>query len=165
LTIGISGRLLSGGTSRKRSKRKMNTPASLYFTPVRTLQERAGLHASVDQVTFAPHLDAPQDRPFPFVYAVTIYNDSSAAITLKARKWVVTDLASGHRHVIEGDGVAGCFPRMAPGESFGYESYHVVAGNSYVEGAYLACDDAGYALLVRIPSFTVRVQQREGLGQ
>jgi ApaG protein len=143
----------------------MNTHAPVYFTPVRALQERAGLRASIDQVAFEPSLDAPEDRPFPFVYAVRIYNDSGAAVTLKARKWVITDLTSGCRHVIEGDGVAGCFPRISPGESFGYESYHVVAGNSYVEGAYLACDDAGVAMSVRIPPFAVRVQQRDGLGQ
>ena len=143
----------------------MNTHAPVYFTPARPLQERAGLRASVDQVVLAPHLAAPADRPFPFIYAVTVYNDSGAVITLKARKWVITDLVSGSRHVIEGDGVAGCFPRMAPGESFGYESYHVVAANSYVEGAYLACDDAGAPLLVRIPPFTVRVEHRDGLVQ
>ena len=139
----------------------MNTQAPVYFTPDRTLQERPGLRANVDQVTFAPNLDAPADRPFPFMYAVTIYNDSDAAVTLKARKWVITDLCSGCRHVIEGDGVAGHFPRLAPGESFGYESYHVVAANSYVEGAYLAADEAGGPVLVRIPPFTVRVQHRD----
>jgi ApaG protein len=141
----------------------MNTP--VYFTAARSLQERAGLCASVDQVAFAPNLDAPQDRPFPFMYGVTIYNDSDATVTLKGRKWILTDLKSGHRHVIEGDGVAGCFPRIAPGESFSYESYHVVAGNSYVEGSYLASDAAGGLLVVRIPAFTVRVEQaRDGLS-
>lgn len=141
----------------------MNSHAPVYFTPARSLQERAGLRASVGQVNFTPSLEAPEDRPFPFVYQVTIYNDSDATVTLKARKWVVTDLASGCRHVIEGDGVAGDFPRLAPGESFGYESYHVVAGDSHIEGAYLACDDAGGPLLVRIPPFTVRVECRDGL--
>ena len=143
----------------------MNTHAPVYFTPTRSLQERAGIRASVDQVAFAPNLEAPQDRPFPFLYAVTIHNESPAAITLKARKWVITDLISGNRHVIEGDGVAGGFPRLGPGESFGYESYHVVAANSYVEGSYLACDAAGAPMLVRIPPFTVRVQQRDGAVQ
>jgi ApaG protein len=155
-------RLLSVGAFRKAAFR-MNTPVPVYFTAARSLQERAGLRAGVDQVTFAPSLDAPEDRPFPFIYGVTIYNDSDATITLKARKWILTDLTSGHRHVIEGDGVAGCFPRIEPGESFGYESYHVVAGNSYVEGSYLASDDAGAPVLVRIPAFTVRVEQaRDG---
>jgi ApaG protein len=134
----------------------MNTHASVDFSAHPSLQERADICARVD---------APEDRPFPFVYSVAIHNDSAAPITLKARKWVITDLAAGHRHVIQGDGVAGCFPRIGPGESFDYESYHVVAGNSYVEGAYLACDDAGNPVLVRIPSFTVRVQQRDGLTQ
>ncbi len=143
----------------------MNTPAPVYFTPARALQERAGVRASVEQVTFAPKLDAPPDRPFPFLYAISIHNGSSVPITLRARKWIITNLISGHRHVVEGDGVAGVFPRLAPGEAFGYESYHVVAANSYVEGSYLACDEAGVPMLVRIPPFTVRVQERDGTLQ
>ncbi len=140
----------------------MNTHAPVYFIPDRALQERAGLRASIDQVTYAPQLDAPVDRPYPFVYAITIANDSDTAVTLRARKWVITDLTSGYRHVIEGDGVAGQCTRLAPGESFGYESYHVVAGDSYVEGAYLACDESGRPLLIRVPAFTVQVQDRDG---
>ena len=50
-------------------------------------------------------------------------------------------------------------PRLEPGQSFSYESYHVVASDSMAEGAFLACDDAGRALVVRIPAFLMKVTQ------
>jgi ApaG protein len=46
---------------------------------------------------------------------------------------VVTN-ALGHRLVIEGDGVVGQFPRLAPGEQFHYNSYHLVDSDSEAEG-------------------------------
>ena len=132
-------------------------PQGFSLSTARVLQESAGLSASVDRVEFAPSLHAPTDRPFPFGYAVTIRNLSPRAVTIKARKWIVKDLAAGNCHVIEGDGVVGCCPRLEPGQSFSYESYHVVASDSVAEGSYLACDDAGRALVVRMPPFLMKV--------
>ncbi len=127
------------------------------FPAARPLQEGAGLSASVDRVEFSPALHAPVDRPFPFSYAITIRNQSPRAVTIKARKWIVKDLARGICHVTEGDGVVGRCPRLEPGQSFSYESYHVVASDSVAEGAFLACDDAGRALVVRVPAFRMSV--------
>ena len=132
-------------------------PQGFSLSTARVLQESAGLSASVDRVEFSPSLHAPMDRPFPFGYAVTIRNLSPRAVTIKARKWIVKDLASGSCHVIEGEGVVGCCPRLEPGQSFSYESYHVVASDSVAEGSYLACDDAGRALVVRMPPFLMKV--------
>ena len=38
--------------------------------------ELAGLSANVDRVVHMPQLEAPPDRPHPFVYFITIRNDS-----------------------------------------------------------------------------------------
>ncbi len=122
------------------------------------LRESAEVSARVDRVAFAPALHAPVDRPFPFGYAITVCNQSARAVTIKARKWVVKDLARGTCHVTEGDGVVGCRPRLEPGQSFSYESYHVIASDSVAEGAFLACDDAGCLLVVRVPAFLMKVQ-------
>ena len=45
--------------------------------------ELAGLSASVDRVVHMPQLEAPPDRPHPFVYFITIRNDSPATVTIK----------------------------------------------------------------------------------
>lgn len=114
--------------------------------------ELEGLRATVDRVTYVPHLDAPPEKPFPFVYFITIHNDSEETVTIKGRKWVVTD-TSGGKVVVEGDGVVGKFPRLSTGESFSYNSYHVVACDSVAEGAFIGLTEDSRPVLVRIPRF------------
>ncbi len=112
------------------------------------------LRVTVDRVVFAPHLDAPPDRPYPFVYFITIHNESDKTVTIKGRKWVVTD-AHNQSIVVEGEGVVGKFPTLAPGESFSYNSYHVTASKSVAQGAFLALTEDGIAVFAKIPSFAL----------
>ncbi len=137
----------------------MKAPPAVYFTGATPLQEGKGLTARVDRVAYSPNFDAPPDRPHPFMYTVTVLNESAQPVTIKARKWVIKDLVTSRCHVVEGDGVAGRSPRLLPGEMFSYDSYHVVAADSTAEGAFLACDDAGRPLLVRVPAFSLRVSR------
>ena len=120
------------------------------------LTELEGLRVTVDRVTFMPQLDAPKDRPFPFVYFITIHNDSAETVTIKGRKWVVTD-ARGETIVVEGDGVVGKNPRLETGEHFSYNSYHTIGADSVAEGAYIGVTDDGRPVLVRIPRFEMTV--------
>ncbi len=137
----------------------MKVQPPVYFTAATPLQEREGLSARVDRVEYAPDFDAPPDRPHPFVYSVTVLNEWTQPVTIKARKWVIKDLTTGRCHVVEGDGVAGRSPRLLPGEMFTYDSYHVVAADSTAEGAFLAYEDSGRPLLVRIPAFSMSVNR------
>jgi ApaG protein len=135
----------------------MKIQRPVYSMAASPLQAREGVSARVERVVFSPALDAPPDRPFAFVYAITVRNDSSTPIIIKGRKWVIREVASGRCQVIEGDGVAGLFPKIGPGESYSYESYHVVADHSVAEGALLACDENGSRVLVRIPAFAMTI--------
>ena len=117
--------------------------------------ELAGLRVTVDRVEHMPHLDAPPERPHPFVYFLTIHNDSDVTVTIKGRKWVVTD-AEGHSVVVEGDGVVGEFPRLDPGEVLSYHSYHTICSDSAAEGALFGVTTAGDFVLTRIPRFEMR---------
>jgi ApaG protein len=123
-----------------------------------TLTELAGLRATVDRVLYMPQLEAPEDRPHPFVYFITIHNDSESPVTIKGRKWVVTD-AEDHRVVVEGDGVVGKFPRLEPGQSFSYNSYHVIGSDSRAEGAFFGVTDSGEPVFTRIPAFSMEAPQ------
>ena len=125
------------------------------------IRELEGLHATIDRVVFMPHLDAPEDRPYPFVYFITIHNDSPEPVQIKGRKWVVTD-ADDQRVVVEGDGVVGKFPRIETGGHFSYNSYHVIATDSIAEGAFFGTTDRGEPVFTRIPSFELRVPSRSG---
>lgn len=118
--------------------------------------ELAGLSATIDRVVHVPHLDAPEDRPHPFVYFITIHNDSDETLTIRGRKWVVTD-ENDQRVVVEGDGVVGQFPRLEPGEHFSYNSYHTIGADSVAEGAFFGVTEAGQRVFTRIPPFKMRV--------
>ncbi len=118
--------------------------------------ELEGLRVTVDRVTFMPQLHASEDKPFPYVYFITIHNDSEETVTIKGRKWVVTD-ARGETVVVEGDGVVGKFPRIEPGGSFSYNSYHTIGADSAAEGAYIGVTEEGMPVLVRIPRFEMKV--------
>ena len=122
------------------------------------LSQLEGLRASVDRVLYMPQLEAPEDRPFPFVYFITIRNDSNTPVTIKGRKWIVTD-AEDQRVVVEGDGVVGKFPRIEPGQSFSYNSYHVIGSNSRAEGAFFGVTERGEPVFTRIPEFAMQVPQ------
>jgi ApaG protein len=119
-------------------------------------RELADVQVSVDKVIYVSNLEAPVDRPYPFVYFITIHNRSGETVFIRGRKWVVTD-SQGCKVVVEGDGVVGQFPRLNPGESFSYNSYHVVADDSVAEGAFLGVNEVGEPFVVRIPPFDMSV--------
>ncbi|MSU63698.1 MAG: ApaG domain [Pedosphaera sp.] len=119
----------------------------------------AGLHVSVDRVIYQ-HLDhAPPDRPHCFVYFISIHNHTKANITIKGRKWVVTN-GQGEITVLEGDGVVGQFPEISPNDKFSYNSFHLIDTlTASAEGSYLGIDEAGLRVIARIPRFTMRVPE------
>ena len=117
--------------------------------------ELAGLRVTVDRVVYMPQLEAPVDRPHPFVYFITIHNDSAETVTIRGRKWVVTD-TDDQCIVVEGDGVVGKFPRLEPGESFTYNSYHVIGSDSVAQGALFGVTEDGSGVFTRIPAFEMR---------
>jgi len=120
------------------------------------ITELAGLVVTVDRVVHVSHLEAPPDRPYPFVYFISIRNDSAETVTIRGRKWVVTDTA-GQRLVVEGDGVVGQFPRLEPGGRFSYHSYHTIGLDSIAEGAFFGVTESGTRVFTRIPAFDLRV--------
>ena len=121
-------------------------------------KELPGLEVSVDDVVYMPSLDAPEDRPFPFVYFITIRNNSPRTVTVKARKWVVRQ-ANGEVIVVEGDGVVGQFPRLEPGGEFNYNSCHTVSHDSIAEGAFFVEADDGKVYAAVIPPFDLDLPQ------
>ena len=115
--------------------------------------ELPGLHVRIDDVVFQPQALVPVDVPNRFVYYITIRNDSDTPVTIKGRKWVVTE-SSGEVTAVEGDGVVGEFPYLEPGEHFTYNSSHVFSSPKAVAtGSYLGVDDLQNRVIVRIPEF------------
>lgn len=119
-------------------------------------RELPDLRVTIDKIVYMPTLEAPPDRPYPFVYFITIDNQSSETITIRGRKWVITDQL-GQKIVVEGDGVVGEFPHLRPGERFSYNSYHVIGSDSVAEGAFIGISEQGTPFIVRIPRFEMQV--------
>lgn len=119
-------------------------------------RELEGLEVHVDDVIYMPSLEAPHDKPHPFVYFLSIRNGSAERVTIRARKWVVRE-DGGEVTVVEGDGVVGQTPVLAPGEDFSYNSYHVTASDGTAEGAFFGQTEGGEWVFTRIPSFRLEV--------
>lgn len=120
------------------------------------MNEFEGLRVRVEDVVYMPGLDAPEEKPHPFVYFISIHNDSAVPVTLKARKWVVRE-DNGDVTVVEGEGIVGQQPLIEPGGNFSYNSYHVVARNASVAGAFFGETASGEWVFVRIPGFDLQV--------
>jgi ApaG protein len=132
------------------------------FFPVSAAEkilELPGLRVTVDRVLYQPDALTPPDRPHCFVYYITIHNDSNATVTIRGRKWVVTN-EGGDITAVEGEGVVGQHPRMEPGEKFSYNSFHLLDTRSAAaEGSYLGIDANGRKVLTRIPRFEMVVPE------
>ena len=115
------------------------------------------LFVTVDQVIFQPQAATPPERPFCFAYFITIHNKTEDPVTIKGRKWVVTN-ARGEITAVEGDGVVGQFPEIQPGGSFSYNSFHLIdTRTAFAEGSYLGLGPGGERVLARIPRFELTV--------
>lgn len=123
--------------------------------------ELPGLSAHLDRLCHH-HGGAslPPDKPHAFVYFVTIRNASDRTVTLLGRKWVIEN-ADGSRTVIEGDRIVGETPRLAPGEQFSYNSFHVTGADARVHGSFHGLDDHGNRVCVIMPPFELRVPRGE----
>ena len=117
-----------------------------------TFEELSGLSVTVDQVVYSPMIQAPPEKPYAYAYFLSIHNRSAEPVTILGRKWIVTDDGGGTL-VVEGDGVVGQMPRIAPGQKFSYNSFHLIAEASRATGTFFGQTDEGRPVCVRVPQF------------
>jgi ApaG protein len=116
-------------------------------------QELPGLTARLDKLYYHNGgASLPEDKPHAFVYFITIRNASDRTVNLLGRKWVV-EHADGTRLVVEGDKIVGETPRLAPGEHFTYNSYHVTHCDARAVGSFHGIDDLGRKVHVLLEPF------------
>ncbi|GGE90653.1 MULTISPECIES: Co2+/Mg2+ efflux protein ApaG [Pseudoalteromonas] len=63
----------------------------------------------------------PEQDKYVFAYSITIKNHSLCSAKLLSRYWLITD-ANGKEVEVQGEGVVGETPTIAPGESYKYTS-------------------------------------------
>ncbi|MBK8968026.1 MAG: Co2+/Mg2+ efflux protein ApaG [Lewinellaceae bacterium] len=76
---------------------------------------------SVETEYLAAHSN-PREGKFIFGYHITIENRSPHTVQLLRRHWVIMD-SDGVLREVEGEGVVGLQPVLAPGEVHGYSSF------------------------------------------
>ena len=79
-----------------------------------------GIKISVEHF-YQPDYSNPQLREFMFAYRVTIENNNSFSVQLLRRHWFIKDSNAENREV-EGEGVIGAQPIIAPNEKYQYIS-------------------------------------------
>ncbi|MEO6875637.1 MAG: ApaG domain [Opitutaceae bacterium] len=120
-------------------------------------RELPGLTARLDKLHYHNGgATLPVDQPHAFVYFITIKNGSEHTVTLLGRKWVV-EHEDGSHLVIEGDKIVGETPRLAPGEEFSYNSYHVTGCNATAQGSFHGVNELGQRVHVILPRFELTI--------
>jgi len=110
-------------------------------------------------ITVTPYFlddqSSPHESHYVWAYQVNIINSSINTIKLKNRNWVIID-ANGKIINVQGEGVVGEFPILAPGESFEYTSgTPLKTNNGIMQGFYLMTQKDGKQIKVDIPAFSL----------
>jgi ApaG protein len=105
---------------------------------------------------FAPeHSDAEEPR-YVFIYHIRMENVGDRTAQLLWRHWYIHDALAGDSEV-QGEGVVGEQPVLAPGDVHEYESFCVLQGSTgHMQGYYLFRSPDGHEFQVEIPRFELK---------
>ena len=104
-------------------------------------------------VTFMPEQSRIEAGKWFWVYHVRIENHREDTIQLLTRHWRITD-ARGMVNIVDGEGVVGETPVLAPGATHDYVSgCELMTNMGSMEGHYTFVDEDGAPFDVAIPFF------------
>src|SRR3954454_23591165 len=108
---------------------------------------------------FLPEESEIDERRWVFGYTIVIVNNGDEPAQLLSRKWVIID-ARGQREEVEGPGVVGETPRLAPGQAFKYQSFCPLRTEwGTMEGSYHFRRDDGGEFDATIGRFYLRLPE------
>ena len=114
--------------------------------------ETRGLMIRVS-VSFLPEQSEPSSGRWFWAYHIRLENGGTQEVQLLTRRWVITD-GRGARHSVEGEGVVGEQPVIAPGQSYDYVSgCPLDTPMGTMEGSYQMIGADGEIFDARIPRF------------
>jgi len=119
-------------------------------------EEIPGLTVTLERLVYHHDAQLPADRPHAFVYYLTVRNFSQEPVILRGRKWVLR-AADGSTEVVEGDRIVGETPRLEPGDTFSYNSYHTIASDTDASGSLHGTTEDGRAFFLRVPDFRMEI--------
>ncbi|MGJ8690936.1 MAG: Co2+/Mg2+ efflux protein ApaG [Thalassotalea sp.] len=96
-----------------------------------------------------------EDEQYVFSYTITIENQGLTQMQLISRSWLITD-ANGDITTVEGDGVVGQQPHLAPTLSYTYSSGCALKTPvGTMQGYYVFQAASGEKVKATIPVFTL----------
>lgn len=105
---------------------------------------------------FIPERSNPEKSYYFFAYRIRIKNVGRDTAQLMRRHWIITD-ANGKVEEVEGEGVVGEQPRLAPGAVYEYTSFcPLPTSTGTMKGTYKMRHEDGRMFEVRIPQFVLR---------
>ncbi len=100
----------------------------------------------------------PMQGEWIFEYTVRITNQSSDAVQLISRHWIITD-GLDHTEEVQGPGVVGKQPLLAPGESFKYSSWcPLKTPTGVMRGTYQMASANGRTFDIEIAPFALKAR-------
>ena len=109
------------------------------------------------QVRFLSDQSNPEDRRYVFSYTIAIHNQGDTSAQLLTREWLITD-ADGRLQEVQGEGVIGEQPHIAPGETHTYTSGTIIETPvGTMEGRYGMVSKAGDKFDAPVPVFRLAV--------
>ncbi|WP_174292944.1 Co2+/Mg2+ efflux protein ApaG [Sphingomonas bacterium] len=104
-------------------------------------------------VSYLPEQSEPKRGRWFWAYHIRIENDGERPVQLLTRHWIITD-GRGARHSVEGEGVVGEQPLIAPGGSYDYVSgCPLPTTTGAMQGSYRMVGEDGEPFDVAIPRF------------
>lgn len=113
-------------------------------------------------VNFLPEQSRIEAGKWFWVYHIRIENDSDETLQLMTRHWRITD-GNGDVSVVDGDGVVGEQPVIAPGRSHDYVSgCPLSTPHGSMEGHYIFRGKGGREVKALIPFFPLAAPATAG---
>ena len=105
------------------------------------------------QPAFLADQSDPDEHRYLWSYTVTIENRGPESVQLLSRHWNITD-GHGQMKEVQGPGVVGAQPVIAPGQKFQYTSgCPLPTASGYMSGRYKMRSSNGEAFDAEIPAF------------
>ena len=110
------------------------------------------------QSQYVASQSSPDDDRYVFAYTITIRNLGRSSVQLLGRYWLITN-GNGRETEVQGEGVVGEQPFIAPGNEFQYTSGAVIeTPMGTMQGHYVMVDEQGDTFNVEIPVFRLAIQ-------
>ncbi|MCS2151914.1 MULTISPECIES: Co2+/Mg2+ efflux protein ApaG [Scandinavium] len=109
------------------------------------------------QSVYIESQSSPDDERYVFAYTVTIRNLGRGSVQLLGRYWLITN-GHGRETEVQGEGVIGVQPHIAPGNEYQYTSGAVLETPlGTMQGHYDMIDADGNPFSIDIPVFRLAV--------